>query len=446
MPFLAAPIAGLFGGGFIAQLLVGTALYVGGTLLSQALAPKPPQQKDPGVSLSMRIGGDSPLSFIVGTAATGGHRIYAGAWGQDGETPNAYFADVLELANAPLDGLSAVYVNGERATLLTGEAHAQFGIPVQQGRKGGKDHLWVKFYDGRQTTPDAYLRAKFGGLTERPYEADMVGEGTAYAVVTTRYNRDLWKSGAPKMLFEVRGIRCYDIRKDSTAGGSGSHRRNDPSTWEWSENPYVIGYNTAFMGVYVGTEWLWGLQNLPALRLPTSAWIAAMNEADRTLGAWDNQKQFTIGGEISVDMEPAAVLEEIARASMGRFIESAGSYKPRCGAPATSVWSFGEGELLVTDPRTITPFPGLEATHNTIEPTYSEPGEAWARKPRRSSRTPPTSQRTAIDACPPDWPFRWLIGTNKPSGLRTAILRMGGGFASFKVRSILSPGCSSPAM
>ena len=78
MPFLAAPLAGLIGGGFVTQLLVGTALYVGGTLLSQALAPKPPKQKDPGVSLSMQIGGDSPLSFIVGASATAGHRVYAG--------------------------------------------------------------------------------------------------------------------------------------------------------------------------------------------------------------------------------------------------------------------------------------------------------------------------------------------------------------------------------
>lgn len=380
MPFLAPVAAAIFGGGFVTQLLVGTALTIGGTLLSQAMAPKPEGQKDPGVSLSMRIGGDNPLSFFVGTAATGGHRVYAGTWGTDGGTPNAYFVDVLELSNAPLDGLNAVYVDGERATVRWNQPHAQYGYPINQGRKKNKDHLWVKFYDGRQTAADPYLRARFGGLAERPYEADMVGRGNGYAVVTTRYNRDLWKSGAPKMLFEVRGLRLYDIRKDSSAGGVGAHRRNNPATWEFSENPYVIAYNVAFMGVYVCSEWLWGLQNLPPLRLPTSAWVAAMNEADRILATWGNQRQFTIGGEITVDMEPAAVLEEIAKSSMGRFIESAGSYKPRCGASGTSVWNFGEADLLITDPRTITPFPGLESTHNTVEATYAEPGEAWGTK------------------------------------------------------------------
>lgn len=381
MPFLAAPIAAIVGGGFVTQLLVGTALTIGGTLLSQALAPKPPKQKDPGVSLTMQIGGDNPLSFFVGTAATAGHRVYAGTWGTDGETPNAYFVDVLELSNAPLDGLSNVYVNGELAPVRWNEPHAQYGYPITQGRKKNKDHLWVKFYDGRQTAADPYLVSKFGGLAERPYGADRIGLGNGYAVVTVRYNRELWKNGAPKMLFEVRGLRLYDIRKDSSAGGVGTHRRNNPATWEFSDNPYVIAYNIAFMGVYVGDEWLWGLQNLPALRLPTSAWVAAMNEADRTLASWGNQRQFTIGGEITVDMEPAAVLEEIAKSSMGRFIESAGSYKPRCGAPGTSIYSFGEADLLITDPRTITPFPGLESTHNTVEASYVEPGEAWGWKP-----------------------------------------------------------------
>ena len=381
MPFLAPVAAAVIGGGFVTQLLVGTALTIGGTLLSQALAPKPPAQIDPGVSLTMRLGGDTPLSFFVGTSATAGHRTYAGAWGQDGQTPNAYFVDVLELANAPLDGLNDVYVSGERGTIRWSQPHPEFGYPIDQGRKDGKDHLWVKFHDGRQAVADPYLRAKFGNHPERPYGADMVGRGTPYAIVTTRYNRELWQGGAPSMLFEVRGLRLYDIRKDSSAGGVGPHRRNNPATWEWTDNPYVIAYNVAFMGVYVGEEWLWGLQNLPALRLPTSAWIAAMNEADRTLSAWGNQKQFTIGGEITVDMEPANVLEEIAKSSMGRFIESAGSYKPRCGAPGTSVWSFGESELLITEPRTITPFPGLEATHNYVEVSYSEPGEAWGPKP-----------------------------------------------------------------
>lgn len=381
MPFLAPLVGAIAGGGWLTQLLVG-AVTVGASLLFDALKPKPVQQapKDPGVSLDIQIGGTSPLSFIVGIGATAGHRVYAGSWGQSGETPNAYFADVLEIANVPVDGLNNVYVEGELATILTGEEHADFGFPIQQGRVGATDYLWVKFYRGDQTVADPYLRSKFGSHPDRPYDAGRVGYGTAYAIVTTRYNRQNWNGRPPKVLFEVRGIRCYDIRKDSTAGGSGAHRRETPSTWEFSKNPYVIAYNAVFMGVYFGSEWVWGLQGLPISRLPTSAWVAAMNEADRTLAEWDDQIQFEIGGEVTVDTQPADFLDEVAASSLGRFIESAGSYKPRCGVPGASVWSFGEAELLITDPRTFTPFPGLDQTVNAVEINYTEPGEAWGSK------------------------------------------------------------------
>lgn len=381
MPFLAPVLGALGGSAFITQLLVGTALTVAGTLLSQAMAPKPPEQRDPGVSLTMQIGGNSPLSFLVGTAATAGHRTYAGSWGQDGQTPNAYFVDVRELANVPVTSLSGVYVEGERGDVLWFEPHAEFGYPISQGRRDGVDHLWVKFYDGNQTVADPYLRSRFGGHPDRPYDADMIGYGTPYCVVTQRYHRELWQGRTPALLFEVNGMKLYDIRKDSAAGGSGLHRRNNPSTWEFTRNPYVIAYHAAFMGIYVGTEWVWGLQNLPSSRLPVSAWIAAMNEADRVLtGQWAGT-QFTIGGEITVDMQPADFLDQVAKSSLGRFIETAGSYKPRCGLPGAAVWSFTEAQLSISDPKTFTPFPGLESTHNTIRPTYTEPAEAWKTKP-----------------------------------------------------------------
>lgn len=38
---------------------------------------------------------------------------------------------------------------------------------------------------------------------------------------------------------DIKGSLVYDPRKDSTNGGSGSHRYNDPNTWEWSDNPIL---------------------------------------------------------------------------------------------------------------------------------------------------------------------------------------------------------------
>ena len=54
-------------------------------------------------------------------------------------------------------------------------------------------------------------------------------------------------NGWPEWSVALRGARMYDPRKDSTNGGSGSHRYLQSSawtlyntTWEWSENPAIV--------------------------------------------------------------------------------------------------------------------------------------------------------------------------------------------------------------
>jgi hypothetical protein len=49
--------------------------------------------------------------------------------------------------------------------------------------------------------------------------------------------RNVYKYGPPVLTVEFLGILCYDPRLDTTMGGSGSHRANDPTTWAASENP-----------------------------------------------------------------------------------------------------------------------------------------------------------------------------------------------------------------
>lgn len=44
----------------------------------------------------------------------------------------------------------------------------------------------------------------------------------------------------PEYTQVIEAALCYDPRKDSTAGGTGSHRLNDPDTWEWTDNAALI--------------------------------------------------------------------------------------------------------------------------------------------------------------------------------------------------------------
>src|SRR5690606_14065191 len=124
-------------------------------------------------------------------------------------------------------------------------------------------HAWIKHYRGTQLSPDPYLRAKFGSHPVYPYGEDMVGRGVAYYIVTTRRpgpdDQDLLSSPI-KVLPEPGPILQYDLRKDSSAGGSGLHRWGDHSTYEPSSNLMVQAYNVA-RGIHYNGEWIFGGQN-----------------------------------------------------------------------------------------------------------------------------------------------------------------------------------------
>jgi len=178
-----------------------------------------------------------------------------------------------------------------------------------------------------------------------------------------------------------RGIKCYDLRKDSTAGGSGPHRWGQTATYEFTDNPKVIEYNI-IRGIYYDGQWVYGGQNTAAARLPASSWMAAMNECDRLipLASGGTEKQFIAGAEITVDIEPLDIVEELNKACNGRTAEIGGSYKTHVGAPPLPAYVFTDEDVVVTRGQSYEPFPGLENTYNGIQATYPEPLEAWANK------------------------------------------------------------------
>ncbi|MCD2184195.1 phage tail protein [Rhizobium sp. GN54] len=364
--------------GAFGQALFGLALKIGTSLLAKAM------QKDPepvGVRGQIQVGGDNPVSFIVGTYATEGQLEYVGTWGKSGKTPNAYLTQVISLSDLPVNGLVDLFVNGEKVTIdYDDTSYGDWGFPIKEYADGSDNALWIKFYDGTQTDADPLLIEEFGDHDERPWEAEMIGRGVAYAVVTGQFRRDRL-TGPPRCVFVIEGIKVYDPRKDTTAGGSGSHRWGDRSTYEWSDNPKVIQYNV-MRGIYYGGEWFYGGQGMRAFQLPVSSWFAAMNECDRLVDkkGGGTEKNFRCGYEVKGDLEPIELCQKLDRACNGKTAENGGIYKTVCGNPGMPVYYFTDENLIVSEPQSFTPFPGLEKTYNGAHASYPEPEEAWAAK------------------------------------------------------------------
>lgn len=382
-PITTAIFGAAFAATFVGQVVtfvISTAISIGLSLLARALQKKPPGARDPGIQFDVEIGDDSPIGFVVGQSATAGTRKYIGTWGNAGKTPNAYLTDVIQVGDLPAPGQPGLWVNGKKGTILWGETPLEQGYPVEEFRVEGKDHLWVLYRDGTETTVDSFLLAKFGSVTDREWQSDMIGRGCPHLILTALVNRELFP-GQMQWLAEPPPTAWYDLRKDDTAGGAGAHRWDDPTTWEPTDNNVVIVYNIA-RGVYYGDEWVFGGQDLPAFRLPAANWMAGANECDVLidLAGGGNEKQFRCGMEMRGDMEPLAVIEELLKACNGRFAEVGGIFKILVGAPGAAVYAFTDGDIVVTKGQSLRPFPGLDETHNGIEATYPEPAEMWANK------------------------------------------------------------------
>lgn len=381
----AGPIAGVFAAigaaisslGIVGQLILGVALKIGATLLQKALAPKP---KEPGIQAEATVGGDNPLTIIMGAFGTAGQLEYANTWGTASKTPNAFCTCVFSIGDLPM-ALTGLWVDDKKVTLptMTGSPPTSMGWPVTNFRVSGVDYLWVKFYDGTQTAADSFLVSQFGGA-DPVWQSDHIGRGIPYVIVTARLNQKLF-SGVPRYFFETSGIKLYDISKDTTAGGSGSHRWNTPSTWEVSNNPVVHAYNI-IRGVYYGTEWVYGGQTTQGYQLPASNWIAGINAAnqDIDLKAGGVQQRYRSGCQISVDQEPLDVIESILKGCSGRMAEIGGVYKVLIGTPGAAVYSFTDASIIITEAQSFEPFPGLETTYNGAQASYPEPAEQWGAK------------------------------------------------------------------
>jgi hypothetical protein len=366
-------------GTFVTSIVGRMLVSVAASALIQALSgTSAAARQGGGISTSVTLtGSTNPASFIMGRYATGGVMVCPPmSHGEAGKTPNAYLTYVIGLSCVAGCSLVQLILDGEIVT-LGGAAHADYGTPMQ-GRYDG--YGWVKFYDGSQTVADPGLLAKYGSYPKRPWSSDMIGRGLCYAIVTMRYNPELWQ-GFPAWRFVLDGIPLYDPRKDSTAGGSGAHRWATPSTWEQTNNAFNL-IHQVMRGITLPWGNVWG-GGFAASRLPYASWAAAMNECARAVdnASGGTEAQFRAGFEVKVNRPPADIIGEFLKASSGRLAEIGGTWKARAGATGLPVYFLSDADAVITQPEDYRPFPALAQTYNGVSATYPEPASRWESKP-----------------------------------------------------------------
>lgn len=382
---IAAAIVGFIGltgaAASIATAVIGLGLSLGASvLLSSILKPAEPDAGSAaalGATAELRFGSRVAHELAIGEVLTAGHYVY---WNTHGEN-RRYLDQVYVLASGWCDSLTGLYVNGEAAALV--EVDAGIGwtkYAVTLPGDGGTRRLWVTFWEGRhdqQASPALVASANPAGR----WTTDHRGRGMCYVHVEADYDasleafRGLLNGSALK--FRFRGLRLYDARLDTTAGGSGPQRFDDWTTWAWSDNPAVACHHYQ-LGYYIDGVRVGGM-GLPAYDLATAHYMAAANICDELVPVPGDvaERRYRVAMFASDEVEAVDVVDRLVSAMGGERLERDGIHAVLAGAAQVPVAAITDDDLIVGQSVSFSSRLRREDLVNEIYGQYAEPDQLF---------------------------------------------------------------------
>lgn len=290
------------------------------------------------------------------------------------ETRDSTLFKAVLISSRQVDAFEQIYLQDSPAT-IDGSGWVQ-SAPYENGSNPLVRIAWHFGTDDQAVDP--YLNSTFP-----EWSVNHRLRGTAYIVVVCQTGADdefqaHYPSGEPQVSALVRGARVYDPRKDSTvAGGSGSHRHADKSTWEWSDNAAlcILDYLTHEDGYD---------RTITKMDLPS--FIAMANICDEAvpLAAGGTEKRYRVATSVALTEARKDVLARLLEACDARLFPSQdGKVAIRGGkweAPTVTI-DADQGHIIETN---FAP-PDAMSRFNELSIQYMEPalgyveneGEPW---------------------------------------------------------------------
>ena len=178
---------------------------------------------------------NSSIPVVYGTRKVGGNVVFVETSGTD----NQYLYMAVVLSEGEINSVETLFVNNHQVT-LSGS--------LTDGTQRTVTSADANFFDTENTNSLITVQAHLG--TDTQTSSSLLGEvsswssnhrlqGLAYLALRFEWNAE--KFGAlPRVQAIVKGRKVYNPNLDGTVtGGSGSHRADTSTTWEYSDNPIL---------------------------------------------------------------------------------------------------------------------------------------------------------------------------------------------------------------
>ena len=180
-----------------------------------------------------KFSANASIPIVYGTRKVGGNVVFLETSGTD----NQYLYMALILSEGEINDISSIFVNDSQVT-FTGDIADNTQITVASSDSN--------FYDTENSESLITVEPHFGSdsqsassllSTLTSWTSNHKLSGLAYLAIRFTWNADKFGS-LPVVNAVVQGKKVYNPNLDGTkTGGSGTHREDTSSTWEYSDNP-----------------------------------------------------------------------------------------------------------------------------------------------------------------------------------------------------------------
>lgn len=355
-------LASVLGTSSLAASLIATGLTIGASLLSKR--PKAPSASSATLDrLRANVDPRTPRKTVVGVTA-----MATDIRDEEFTDDQEYFHRFMVVASHEVESIDEIWFDDEVAWSASGGVATKYvGYLTVATRTLGSSanaiNISARMGTTRRYTGLAYvhLRYKLTGI-------DKKAESPFGQSITTR------------ITVRGKGALFYDPRLDSTvAGGSGSHRADTQSTWEWDDdacrNP-ALALLFYLLGWYVNGELMVG-KGIPANRIDLASFAVAANICDEEVATEDEgtEPRYRCDGIWSEGDDPTTVIDML-KAIMNADLDDVDGklrltiFQNDLASPDAS---FDENDIL--DDFEWSPSAPLSESFNIVRGLYTDPSD-----------------------------------------------------------------------